>query len=1207
MDKQKITVAKGFQTSVNIAYDLYNDDKVRSFIPTMSSLDVVEDVLLSTSPGSTQRARLLIGAYGRGKSHIILVLMSLLFKKDATMFTALLEKMKAHNPGLCDYAEEYIKSDKMLLPVIVSGSSISLTQSFLSALQQSLKANNLENLMPETNFKASINTIENWKENYPQTYKQFVKKLGDPVDDFILSLKEYDVRSYEKFEKLYPDLTSGSTFNPFLGFDVVELYEAVVNRLKDHGYDGVYIIYDEFSKYLEASIANATISDIKLLQDFAEKCDRSGSKPMHLMLISHKDIANYIDDKLPKEKVDGWRGASGRFKHMNLHNNFSQMYEIISAVIKKEPGYWTQFCTKNGEKIDDLKSRSVKSDLIDAVDADTAVMGCYPLHPVSTFILPRLSERVAQNERTLFTFLSAEQKHTLSAFLQSAEGDFPLLTPDYLYNYFEPLLRKEAWTTDIHKQYKLTETVLRRVEPNSLEAKIIKTISLIYIIEQFEKLPPIYDVIIDAFRDSVENIEQISRALSNLIEKDCIVYLKRSNNYLKLKESSGIDIPSEIQKMIEKSAHNTSVAKIFNQSAFDSFMYPTGYNDEHEITRYFNFTFISSTDFFAVEDWNRKLKHDGSDGSVFALIPQGKSEIDSIRASITDGICNHNRAVFAIPTDYVDIEKMAYEYYAVLQLKALVVDDELLADEYDIYIEDLEEVIGSFIASYTRPELGGIEYYYMGEKQAIFRKAQISALLSYICAVNYPHTPIINNESINKNILSTTAINSRTKLVAGLLENDLEANLGLSGTGQDVSFMRSTLIHTGVLCDADTVPFVNLEPEDANLRYMFTVLQEFFVGPERVGAQSFGELYDTLILPEHGIGIKKGVIPVYIAAVLHQHKKSLVIKNRDSEVKITADVLNSINEKPEDFSVIRVDWDAEKTQYMVDLEDMFREYVVEKEKTYNSFTYIVLAMNRWFVALPKYAKEMTEFYYVEADKPKVKAISKEWKKFINSLKLADNNAREYLFEKIPLFFGLQEFSPTIVDSVMKTKEIYDLAIPELVKALIVDVKTIFGSGWKPNASLTSVIKDWVEKFDEATTRYLFPNNENRILELMSTITNDESVFIQRLGKAVTSLRVEDWSASTIKSFLSELEDFKKTIEDSKAQSQNDNTSPFDVYKLSFVSKDGREVVRTFAKTEYSSKAKLLLSEITSNMEEYGQALTEREKRQVLIELLERLC
>ena len=135
------------------------------------------------------------------------------------------------------------------------------------------------------------------------------------------------------------------------------------------------------------------------------------------------------------------------------------------------------------------------------------------MHPVSTFILPRLSEKVAQNERTLFTFLSSEDKHTLSVFLKTAEGDFPMLTPDYLYDYFEPLFRKEPYTSDIHKTYRLTANILQKVENDSIHAKIIKTISLIYIVEQFEKLPPIYDVIVDAFRDVVGDIKIISNRI----------------------------------------------------------------------------------------------------------------------------------------------------------------------------------------------------------------------------------------------------------------------------------------------------------------------------------------------------------------------------------------------------------------------------------------------------------------------------------------------------------------------------------------------------------------------------------------------------------------------------------------------------------------------------------------------------------------------
>ena len=72
-------------------------------------------------------------------------------------------------------------------------------------------------------------------------------------------------------------------------------------------------------------------------------------------------------------------------------------------------------------------------------------------------------------------------------------------------------------------------------------------------VEQFEKLSPTYNMIMDAFIDTVSDASEISNTL-NLIEQDCIVYLKRSNGYLRLKESSGVDIPFEINKIIEKNS-----------------------------------------------------------------------------------------------------------------------------------------------------------------------------------------------------------------------------------------------------------------------------------------------------------------------------------------------------------------------------------------------------------------------------------------------------------------------------------------------------------------------------------------------------------------------------------------------------------------------------------------------------------------------------
>ena len=85
-----ISVATGFQYSVNIAYDLNKDDKLRGFIPTRPALSLLEDVLLSTLPQSTERSRILIGAYGKGKSHIVLTILSMLLKKDINLFRKML-------------------------------------------------------------------------------------------------------------------------------------------------------------------------------------------------------------------------------------------------------------------------------------------------------------------------------------------------------------------------------------------------------------------------------------------------------------------------------------------------------------------------------------------------------------------------------------------------------------------------------------------------------------------------------------------------------------------------------------------------------------------------------------------------------------------------------------------------------------------------------------------------------------------------------------------------------------------------------------------------------------------------------------------------------------------------------------------------------------------------------------------------------------
>ncbi len=782
-----------------------------------------------------------------------------------------------------------------------------------------------------------------------------------------------------------------------------------------------------------------------------------------------------------------------------------------------------------------------------------------------------------------------------------------MLTPDYIYDYFEPLLRKEPYISETYKLYRLTSNVLKKVKPKSLDAKIIKLISLLYIIEQFEKLPPVYNVIVDAFRDSVIDTKQISNALSSLIENDCVVYLKRSNNYLKLKESSGIDIPGEIQSFIQRNQASMKLTEILNECVLDSYIYPTRYNDAHELTRYFDFVFIESKAFWETDDWDLRISTSKADGMIFAIVPNDDEDLKMIKSILMSDRCRHNRILFVVPRKSSNIEDIAYEYKAVSILRSLAIEDDVLSDEYDIYIEELEEVISTYVFLYTRPENGGSDYFHNGKQVPLYRKAQMSALLSDICEKAFPLTPIINNESVNKNILPGVAINSRNKILAGLLSPQLDTNLSLSGTGQDVSIMRSTLIRTGVLLNSNSTPTINMTPDDADMANVLSVIHEFFLDAGNGEGQNFRVLYDRLTLPQHGIGLRYGVIPIYIAAVLHLCKDNLVILRNGNESKLTHDLLNSINERPSEYTVVLENWSEEKTRYINELESIFLEHVVQKEKSFNNFAFLVLAMNRWYMSLPKYSKEMKSYYRGANKKEAFKPLPKNRIRFIDSLKQPDNNARQYLFEKIFDIFGMPEFSLDVLEIIRNTKSEYDNAINELLLAITSDVKSIFASNVTDDSSLTSIIRDWYEGLNEMTLTYLFPRNETAILSLMASVTNDETAFIKRLCKAVTSLRVEDWNADTIPMFLRELRTFKNTIYKFNHQQIEGNGQKTNIYQIVFTDSQGNETMRLFSKTNYSNKAALLYNEISTALEEMGQSITEQEKRQVLIELLQKLC
>lgn len=1201
-----ISVASGFQYSVNIGYDLNNDDKLKNFIPTRSALELMEEVLLSTNPSSNERARVLVGAYGKGKSHIVLTILAMLMKRDLELFKKAMPRIK-ENPRLFQCVQNYYESNNKILPVIITGSNTSLSQAFLLALHRTLSMNGLLNIMPETNYKAAVNVIERWKNEFPDTYEKLKTELDYPVSMFLEQLQNYSIGAYEKFEKIYPKLTAGSIFNPFIGFDVVDLYEEAIKGLKSKGYTGLYVIYDEFSKYLEANIAEASVSDTKMLQDFAEKCNRSGDLQLHLILISHKEIANYID-KLPKQKVDGWRGVSERFKHIHLNNNFTQTYEIVESAIQKKRNLWEAFCKEYNASFNVVVMRYQKhnifSDLQDEL-IERTVYGCYPLHPVSTFILPRLSERVAQNERTLFTFISAPGISTLPSFLDKYDDDrFDLITPDSIYDYFEPLFKKEVYSGSIHENYRLTEVILEKLELDSLESKIVKTLSLVYILEQFDKLQPSKDELVSIY--SVRySVEEINTAINNLIEKEYVIYLKRSNNFLRLKQTSGVDVRRKINDLIEVQKNRITIKETLNNSNFDNYMYPSRYNNERDMTRFFAFKFIDEEEIYDDIDWNIKSKSIEADGIIYGVIPHSEDSIVGIRNTILATSTDCERHIFIIPKYYTEIESIVREFNAVSQLRDEANDDKILFEEYEVIYEDLREVISLFMRGYTRPEEYKSDYIFRGEQILVKRKAALAELMSNICDDVFSLTPVINNEAMNKSEITSIANNSRTKIIASLLRNELEPNLGFTGSGQEVSIMRSTLVRTGVWEENNGVPRLNLRPNIIeNIDVLLKTIENFIIETRQNGKMSFLELYNCLLLPEYHIGLRKGLIPIYIAVVLHEYKREVIISDQAGQVLLNADTLLQINSKPEQFYLSYLDWNPEKETFVQTLADLFGEYIVEAEKSTNSYDYVVAAMRRWYMSLSKYAKDSRK----SPDGGNARKDHQEMMKLLRQ----NISGNELLFEKLPKVFGFNEFQESLVDNIKSTKVYYDKYLSRVKKVLRDEIKEIFAlpslDMQVKKMSLASVIKDWCESIDQSAFEQLFTDGTDRCLGLFKTISNDDDTTISRLAKLATDLRIEDWDDKIQELFIQNMKMYKSTAEQhqgsKEAISEVNDTS---TYQISFTDDNGEMVTKRFEHVENTGKGKLLHNQVTAALDSMGRSISNQEKRQILMEILKNLC
>ena len=294
--KDIVTLNSNFKTSINLYLNLNKPEKVLGYIPTKSSLKFMGDYINAVVENKEQ-ATLLVGPYGKGKSHLLLVLLAVLtMERDAEnnkIISKLMNKVSKVDEigGAVSELIKRVWSKNKYLPVLITDISKDLNQAFLYGLNDALKREGLLDLVPDTYYSIALQRIADWKQNYYETYENFegeVIKCGSSISRLKADLKIFSKEALNLFRNIYPKVTAGSEFNPMAVSDVLPLYKSTSEKLiENYGYGGIYIVFDEFSKFIESQNGLTTGVDMNLIQNMCELATDSQNAQIFFTMVAH--------------------------------------------------------------------------------------------------------------------------------------------------------------------------------------------------------------------------------------------------------------------------------------------------------------------------------------------------------------------------------------------------------------------------------------------------------------------------------------------------------------------------------------------------------------------------------------------------------------------------------------------------------------------------------------------------------------------------------------------------------------------------------------------------------------------------------------------------------------------------------------------------------------------------------------------------------
>ncbi|MGM0471828.1 MAG: hypothetical protein ACQEQI_06055, partial [Bacillota bacterium] len=856
---------------------------------------------------------------------------------------------------------------------------------------------------------------------------------------------------------------------------------------------------------------------------------------------------------------------------------------LISKVIIKSDDQWVEFKSTHKEEFKELLFELQRNNLFPDLSLeklkDWIIFGCYPLHPATAFGLFNLAKLVAQNERTLFTFLSHKHEYSLNHFLEETDDEFPLLGLDQLYDYFLELIKQEDSSSRIYGVWKDAERSLQQLaRDDKLAKRFLKALAVINIISDFNRLPPTPEVIRSNLNLSSTEFEKVE---SKLLDKKLIFYRKSLNQY-QFFAGSDIDIEAKLEEVIKtRIDHFDPLAKL-NQDYLLAPKIAHRYNFEHKMIRFFVTQYLS-LDQLDEKEINNQIKDNYLDGKIFIILANSEEKIKQAQQQVQKLDCN--QAIFIIPRQEFEFIKLLKEIDGLeylLNQQDFLDQDPIIKLELESHLAEKKDQLMMKLNSLYNPTYDQADFYHQGQYQQISSKRELSSLVSTICEDVFDSTMEVNHEMINRNKVTGIMKRARREIIEKLLTNDeLEAELGFSDFTAVHTLTRCVLVNNNILqSTVDGAQIVTPKLKENGREVVEEI--KTFIDQAKDNPQSFAELYEILQLAPYGL--RKGYLPILFAAYLREFRGRIVITEEGEDRELSPTIFTEIEDNPQRFKLGIDLWRAEKEEYIQGLEKIFDQYLDYKLRSRNRLKALWEAMNEYYRNLSHYVRNTEEL----SDSALIfkKILSREYR-----------NSHQLFFSIIPEQFGHLEFNelPLVFKEV--TEEL-DCALEELYSQYKERLDKLSGLKEYKHQRIDQKFIKWYQQLADQVKNHHFNWKVNTLFDLLKELeVTSEREFLDLLAKDLIGFAPQQWNDAHLDRLVSNLEEIFIEI----ANYQPNQQQPGAI-KLSFFEEGDRKEL-TFDSKEISDLGEMLLSKVKSDLDNFGNSIDEQEKATILYELL----